>query len=133
MNLFKFLKPKYVKKPGALRSSVSSGTSQKIAHDMSLVKTYLQGKQPSQLRQALIVTDKALDNALKDCFAGTSMGERLKNARDAYERDLYNRIWQAHKMRNALVHEAGYEPPYHMIIKGIDDLKEGMAVLGVRV
>lgn len=128
LNLFKFL--------GAStpsRSYASPQTSDKIKSDFATIAVLLQGKQPSQLRQALITADKALDNALRDVVSGETMGERLKSAKGKYDDGLYSRLWSAHKMRNALVHEAGYEPPYHMILQGIEDLKAGLRVLGVMV
>jgi len=125
--LFKFAKPSSVRK-----GSVTAHTRTMIQADMRNVDVLLQGKSPSQLRQALITTDKALGNALKDVVQGETMGERLKNANILFDRDLYNRIWSAHKMRNALVHESGYEPPHHMITQGITNLKQGLSVLGVK-
>ena len=50
-----------------------------------------------------------------------------------FERDQYNKIWEAHKVRNNLVHESGYEPPYFVVIKAVQDLKEGLDKVGVRV
>ncbi len=120
-------------KPSSVRKgSVTAHTIKMIQSDMRNVDTQLQSKQPSQMRQALITADKALDNALKDSVHGETMGERLKNAANLFDRDLYNKIWGVHKMRNALVHESGYEPPHHMITQGIDTLKKALNSLGVR-
>lgn len=59
---------------------------------------------------AIIEADKTLDFALKkSSFQGKSMGERLKNAKKYYEKDFYNIVWEAHKIRNALVHEIDYK------------------------
>lgn len=88
---------------------------------------------PSQLRQALIKADKTLDNALRDIVDGEKMGERLKNAKDKYDYATYDRIWKAHKMRNSLVHESGFEPPYHVIELAIEDLRRGLNKIGVNV
>ncbi|MFC1755956.1 hypothetical protein ACFLZK_01150 [Patescibacteria group bacterium] len=118
--------------PSSVRKgSVTVHTKKMIESDLRNVDVLLKGKKPSQLRQALITTDKALDNALKDVVIGENMGERLKNASELFDRDLYNKIWSAHKMRNSVVHESGYEPPYHMVTQGIDNLKKGLRTLGV--
>ena len=111
--------------------SVKPLTSNKISGDWLVIKQQLAGKQPSQLRQALITADKALDAALSDVVIGGTMGERLKNSRHLFDNTLYNKLWGAHKMRNALVHESGYEPPHHMITRGVDDIKRGLKSLGV--
>jgi len=97
------------------------------------IKALLDQKGPSQLRQALIGADKCLDNALRDVVDGESMGARLKNAEKFFDKELYNRIWEAHKIRNNVVHESGYEPPYFVTTKAVDDLKEGLQALGIKV
>ena len=62
------------------------------------------------------------------------MGERLKNARP-YFRDfrVYQGLWEAHKVRNALVHEADYEP-IHSVTKGaVAKIKQGLQALGAKL
>jgi len=130
-NLFKInhKKRSYGRRP-IRKGSVKPQTQKMIQAEMRNVEVLLNGKSPSQLKQALITTDKALDNALRDVVSGDTMGERLKNADSLFDRSLYNQIWSAHKMRNALVHESGYEPPHHMITNGIENLKRGLKSLG---
>lgn len=118
---------------GSGYSSVSMETVRKITSDWDNVTILLQGKSPSQLRQALITADKCLDAALKDVVPGETMGERLKNAIDKFDRPTYNRIWDAHKLRNNIVHEAGFEPPYFMVTEAVANLKEGLYKLGVKI
>ena len=128
MCLFNLLFKKSIK-----RRIITVETKEKIQRDWKNVDILLSQKGPSQLRQALITADKSLDNALKDIAEGETMGERLKNAENFFERDQYNKIWEAHKVRNNLVHESGYEPPYFVVTKAVQDLKEGLEKLGVRV
>lgn len=130
LNLFKSTKPKRNYKNQVRRGGVRPQTQKMIQNDLRNVDTLMQGKSPSQLRQALITADKALDNALRDVVSGENMGERLKNAYTLFDKNLYNQIWSAHKMRNALVHESGYEPPHHMITVGVNNLKKGLKSLG---
>jgi hypothetical protein len=115
------------------RSSVSADTERKIQRDWDVIKLQLQQKGPSQLKQALITADKAMDTALKDIVAGESMGERLKNSKDKFDQNVYNRLWDAHKLRNNLVHEAGFEPPYFMLTEGVENIRKGLVALGIRV
>ncbi len=119
--------------PGSGRSSVSQSTEEKIRKDWENIKILATSKSPSQLRQGLITADKTLDNALKDIFEGETMGERLKNAKDRFDEITYNKIWEAHKIRNNLVHETGYEPPYYVLTEAIEKLRTGLQALGVRV
>jgi len=63
-------------------------------------------KKDSTLKQALIEADKLLDLGLRTKrIKGETMGERLKSSRNLFDKNLYNEIWQAHKLRNRLVHE----------------------------
>ncbi len=52
--------------------------------------------------------DKLLDAGLQAIGVhGATMGDRLKNAKDKFDYSLYQRIWEAHKLRNHLAHEVG--------------------------
>lgn len=113
------------------RNIITVETRGKIARDWKNIELLMSQKGPSQLRQALITADKSLDNALKDIVAGESMGERLKNAVNIFDKDDYNKIWEAHKIRNNLVHESGYEPPYFVITQSVESLKKGLETLGI--
>ncbi len=114
------------------RKRISPQTSQKItAKWEESVKPALKTRNPSQLRQALITADLLLDNALSELFEGQSMSDRLKNAKDSYEWDQYDKIWKAHKARNSMVHDLDYEPTYFILEEAINDLKYGIEVLGV--
>ncbi|KKS28695.1 MAG: hypothetical protein UU91_C0016G0005 [candidate division WWE3 bacterium GW2011_GWB1_42_117] len=113
--------------------SVSQETVRKITSDWENISVLLKQKGPSQLKQALIMADKSLDAVLKEMVPGETMGERLKNAVEKFDRPTYNRIWDAHKLRNSLVHEAGFEPSYFMITEAVANLKEAIYKLGVNV
>ena len=115
------------------RRSVSTETETLIKKEWTLINSDLLQNNPSQLKQALIRADKSLDRALADIFDGENMGARLKNAKDRFDSGVYNKIWEGHKVRNALVHEAGYEPPYFMVREAIENLRGGLSALGVNV
>ncbi len=115
------------------RHSVSAQTESKIKNDWVSVQLALQQKTPSQLKQAVITADRALDSALRDVFPGETMGERLKLAKDRFDVVTYNKIWEGHKVRNALAHEAGYDPPYYVLSGAIENLKRGLVALGVKI
>lgn len=114
------------------RKKVSADTSQKIKEKWdSDVKIALVNKKPSQLKQALITADKLLDAALKEVSKGEKMGERLKNAQNLFEWSLYDKLWKAHKVRNSMVHDLSYDPPYFVLEEAIDDFKKGLDELGI--
>ncbi len=57
---------------------------------------------------AVIEADNILDDVLKSAnIRGESLGERLKNLNPAQLPNL-NEIWEAHKVRNHLVHEPDF-------------------------
>ena len=112
---------------------ISLQTRNNVERDWKRVTELLGQKSPSQLREALITADRCLDSVLKDLVDGETMGDRLKNSSDMFDRDLYNKIWEAHKIRNSLVHEAGYEPPYFVINQSVENLKQGIDSLGMNL
>jgi hypothetical protein len=69
-------------------------------------KIFNSTKEPMILSSLLIESDKLLDHALKmSGTKGNTMGERLKSAKNRFDRDSYHRVWEAHKLRNRIAHE----------------------------
>lgn len=61
-------------------------------------------------RLAVIEADKLLDHALKDLrFSGETMADRLNSAKSALGN--VNAVWDAHRLRNRLVHEDVHPKP----------------------
>ena len=118
---------------GYHRYSVSQPTEDRIKTDWIKIDELLRLRSPSQLRQALISADRSLDQAMKDIFDGETMGERLKNAKDRFEKNMYNKIWEAHKIRNNLVHEAAYEPPYYVVTEAVETFRMALRLLNIKV
>lgn len=64
----------------------------------------LLSKDNNGYKMAVIEADKLLDKALKNSgFAGDTMGERLKSA--GKKLGNQNAVWDAHRLRNRIVHE----------------------------
>jgi hypothetical protein len=60
------------------------------------------------LRQAVMEADKLLDYVLQGKgYRGDTMGERMRSANLQFSRR--NDVWAAHKLRNALAHEVGFD------------------------
>lgn len=110
--------------------SIKAETKEKIISDWRAIDAQIKGGTPSQLKQALITADKTLDNILRDMFEAEKMADRLKIAKDYFDYDLYQRVWDAHKMRNNIVHESGYDPSHILIEKSIRDLRKAVSTLG---
>lgn len=70
------------------------------------VENLLGARRDSALKQGLIEADKLLDLSLREKgLKGETMGGRLKMAKSLFEANLYQQIWEAHKLRNRLVHD----------------------------
>jgi hypothetical protein len=84
------------------------------------------------LRQALTDADKLLDNVLRtQGFAGDTMGERLKHAKSRFSNYAhYDGAWRAHKVRNALVHEVGFDLVPSQAKEALADFKTAIQDLG---
>lgn len=112
---------------------VKAETLSKVTTDWANIKVLLKQKSPAQLKQALITADRCLDAVLKDTIEGDTMVERMKNMRNLLDRDSYNRMWESHKIRNNIVHEAGFDPPTFLVTESITDIENILIILGVRV
>lgn len=78
-----------------------------VSRKWANIRTMSQGT-GSSLRDAVSEADKLLDYAMKGSgIKGATMGERLKNHRGRFS-DI-NSVWSAHKLRNALAHEADFD------------------------
>jgi hypothetical protein len=78
---------------------------------------------------AVIEADKLLDNALKERgVKGETMGERLKSASNTWtNRDS---VWNAHRLRNKIVHEAGVQVGYDMSRRALAGFKRALKDVG---
>ena len=101
--LLKFL---FGKKGGKSGKSNNAAEIAKIRDHWQDVEMHV--LQDATCAQAISEADKLLDAALQlKGVKGTTMGERLKASTGLFPHDLYQDIWQAHKIRNNLAHEVG--------------------------
>jgi len=100
---------------------------------LGLDRVFSRSTVSSQTEDKIKVEWKNINILLAGIVDGKTLGERLKKSQNKFDRNVYNNIWEAHKIRNSLIHESGYEPPHFMLTKGIDDLKRGLEALGVFV
>ncbi len=65
----------------------------------------------SGLKSAINEGDKLVDYCLQQLgVPGNTMGERLKAAKPRFtDYVVYDGLWRAHKLRNALAHEMGFD------------------------
>lgn len=84
------------------------------------------------LRQAVTEADKLLDHVLRQQgFAGETMGERLKSAKSRFSDYAdYDATWRAHKLRNALAHEVGFDLVPSQAKEALADFHRALSKLG---
>lgn len=83
------------------------------------------------LSYANVVTeaDKLLDKALIEMgVSGKTMGERLKKSSTKFSN--LNAVWRAHKVRNAIAHEAGFEVSFQQAKNALEIYKQALKDLG---
>ena len=87
---------------------------------------------PAGLKNAVAEADKLFDHALRMSGAyGDTMGERLKNARPRFsDYATYDRVWRAHKLRNSLAHDVGFDLVPSQAREALGDFERGLKDLG---
>jgi len=121
MNILNLLFKRSFQKPKVL-----NGTDRDLVrHRWANIEQLAGAKSPSALKQAIIEADKLLEFALKKLInENQPLGENLKLAQGLFPSyATYQQAWEAHKVRNALVHEAGYEPTHSLAKDTINKFK----------
>lgn len=78
---------------------------------------------------AVIEADKLLDKAMVEMgIPGKTMGERLKKSGSRFS-DI-DKVWKAHKLRNALAHESDLEITYKQAATALIIYKQALKDLG---
>ncbi len=87
-------------------SRINDTLRQKVWNDVLQIKKMLDTKNPLIYRDIIVRLDALLGKSLRLYYNNSeSCGTNLKQARDLFDRDEYNKIWKAHKLRNIVVHE----------------------------
>ncbi len=68
---------------------------------------HIESTREGEWKFAVIEADTLVDNVLKNHFPGDTMGERLMNIDKTHLLSIDN-VWEAHKIRNRLAHDANY-------------------------
>ena len=93
------------------------------------IENKLNKESPTTWTVVVIEADKLLDKALVEMgVPGKTMGDRLKRSGDKFEN--LNAVWRAHKLRNAIAHEAGFEISYKQASNALNVYREALKNLG---
>lgn len=79
--------------------------------------------------QALLEADKLFDHAMRDLGYEGTFVEKFQKA----QKLLINPqpIWNAHKLRNQIAHEAGFQPKSQQIQSSVNAFRKGLIDFGV--
>ena len=78
---------------------------------------------------AVVEADKLLDKALREMgTAGNNMGERLKRSSGKFTQ--LNAVWHAHKLRNQIAHEHGFNVEYLQAKRALNSFRQALKDLG---
>lgn len=112
-------------------SKVSSGVGRTQIRD-GWERVELHVLQDATAALAISEADKLVDAAFQTVgIRGTTMGERLKNAESRLSGGLYQRVWEAHKLRNALAHEVGVQVSAAEAKQAVATFREALYKLGI--
>lgn len=79
--------------------------------------------------RAITEADKLVDYVLrKQGYVGENMGERLRSAEPRFS--SLDGLWQAHKLRNRLVHETGFDVGLPRAKKALSEFRRALRDLG---
>ncbi len=106
-------------------------SSKKIIKKWNKIEERLKLDTETELKLAIIEADKFFDGILKRFgYFGKDMGERLKRANISQISNL-NDIWEAHKVRNKIVHDTDYKLTNVEAKNAIESYKTALKEMGV--
>lgn len=86
---------------------------------------------PVEPRYAILDADKLLDYVLKKRGYVGTLGEKLKKSEKCFSN--INEIWNAHRLRNRVVHEVGFKVTEKEIRNALNIIRRGLVDLGVEL
>ena len=97
--------------------------------DFLRIENSLQKGNEASYAMAIIQGDKLLDKALCEMGAsGKTMGDRLKHTGGKFSQ--LNSVWHAHKLRNQIAHEHGFNLEYNQARHALAVYKQALKDLG---
>ncbi len=119
------------KAPTAKTRQAHALDTQEVAKRWSDIQTSIGLGGITHFGSAIVAADKLLDYVLRQKgYSGDTMGERLRSAQDDLPGDIYHKAWQAHKLRNQLVHEVDSEVLGHQAKEAIMQYEQVLRYLG---
>jgi len=103
--------------------------TKKLTKKWKKITARLKTDNESEYKLAVIEADALFDDVLKNMgFSGESLGERLKKLTPALLSNL-EEVWQAHKIRNNIVHDSDYRLTLNQTQKTLNTFEKALSNL----
>lgn len=77
-----------------------------IINKRTEIERMLSSQNQYELKHAVLEADKLVDYCLRaKGFGGETFADKLRSSQQFLSQDLYNQLWQGHKVRNQIAHE----------------------------
>jgi len=104
---------------------------ERIEKDWAKIKDRMEKEDEASLKLAVIEADNMLDGILKRMgLEGKDMGERLEKL-NAQQLTFINDIWDAHRLRNLIVHQSDILLTKNQVEKAVGAYEEALKELEV--
>jgi len=129
LGIFDFLKPK---PKISARISLDWQDKEIVSKRWADVENLLELGRPSNFQKAVLEADKIVDFVLKKMrVPGETMGDRIRSAQKRFSNyQTYQALWDAHKIRNRIVHEMNSEVLNYEAKEAITKFKKVLSDLG---
>jgi hypothetical protein len=88
------------------RQGISSGDKTEIRTKRMEIENWARSSNGIELQHAIVEADKLVDHVfILNGYSGETFADRLRSAEDRIDRNVYEGIWQGHKVRNQIAHE----------------------------
>ena len=95
------------------------------------IANHIASENEAEWKLALIDSDKILEDALREAgYAGVGVGELLKDAEAKHGFNSLQDAWEAHKTRNRIAHESGFQLTKHEAKNAVERYKRAFQDLG---
>lgn len=95
------------------------------------IEKMLDTKDVIHAEQAIIRADKFFDAQLKHIgIQGETFADRLRNYQNHFNKNTYEQIWQAHKLRNQISHDEEHKTTLEECKSALEKFRRGLENLG---
>lgn len=95
------------------------------------IEELLKSSDEIHTRHAVVEADKFFDSIIKQLGGtGEGFGERLRGFEGHFSQVVYQKVWDAHKVRNQISHEMDYRLSNADAKKALENFRSGLHNLG---